>query len=331
MPETQLTQAEINALIAGAKGGEQAMEGLPQTRQLQKAIKTYNFQRPDKFSKDQLKTLGAIHDAIARLAGARLSEKLHTNVNITVAQPEQMVFKEYVAGLTLPSLLFTANAPQLAGPFLLDVDLPLATGWVDRLLGGAGELPKERNEPSKIETALITKLVDELLPAIAEGWSQVELVTPLFDVPLLSPAMLRVSAPTDVVASITFEVRYPGVSAPMSICLPYDSLEPVMPRLSGTQWLSTQKSTTDPTVKAEIAATLQNVDVPLTAVLGGVELTVDELASLKPGDVIRFGERADHPVRLNVMDQAMAWAAPGRVGDRVALRLLTPLQQLMEA
>jgi flagellar motor switch protein FliM len=62
-----------------------------------------------------------------------------------------------------------------------------------------------------------------------------------------------------------------------------------------------------------------------------VELSVDELASLKPGDVIRFGERADHPVRLSVMDQAMAWAAPGKVGDRVALRLLTPLQQLMEA
>ena len=69
----------------------------------------------------------------------------------------------------------------------------------------------------------------------------------------------------------------------------------------------------------------------MTAILGGVELTVNELASLKPGDVIRFSERSDHPVRLSVMDQAMAWAVPGRLGDKVAVRLLTPLQQLMEA
>jgi flagellar motor switch protein FliM len=62
-----------------------------------------------------------------------------------------------------------------------------------------------------------------------------------------------------------------------------------------------------------------------------VDLTVDELAGLKPGDIIRFAERIDQPVRLSVMDQAMAWAEPGRVGDHVAMRLLTPLQQMMEA
>jgi flagellar motor switch protein FliM len=331
MTENQLSQSEINALIAGAKGGDRGASEGSLGRQQQKAIKTYNFERPDKFSKDQLKTLGAIHETIARLASARLAERLHTNVNITAAEPEQLSFKEFVAGLTPPTLLFTATAPQLSGPFLLEVDLGLAIGWVDRVLGGAGELPKDRRDVlTEIEVALITKLVDELIPAIAEGWSQVDAVTPMFDKPLLRPDMLRVAGMTDVVANITFEVRYPGASAPISICMPYDSLEPVMAGLSTTQWFSTQKSSTDLGSKAELTATLQNVEVPLTAILGGVELSVDELAGLKPGDVIRFGERADHPVRLTVMDQAMAWAAPGRVGDRVALRLLTPLQQLME-
>ena len=105
----------------------------------------------------------------------------------------------------------------------------------------------------------------------------------------------------------------------------------MLPRLSSTSWYEQAQKTVDTMGRADSTASLQNVEVPLTAILGGVELSVDDLASLKPGDVIRFGERADHPVRLSVMDQAMAWAVPGRVGDRVALRLLTPLQQLMEA
>jgi flagellar motor switch protein FliM len=328
MGENQLTQASIDALIAGAKGGEQPLEAAQRST---KAVKTYDFNRPDKFSKDQLRTLTAIHEAIARLAGGRLADKLRAPITITLAETAQMIFKEYVAGLTLPTLLFPMNAPQLSGPFLLDLDLALALGWVDRLLGGAGELPKERRDPTEIEGALITHIMDEILPSIAEGWSQVETVTPRFDDPHLQPAMLRVAAPSDVVAAMTFEVRSPGANALVSICLPYDSLESVMSRLSATTWYAQQKRAGDGTARAGIAATLQNVEVPLTAVLGGVELTVDELASLKPGDVIRFGERADHPVRLSVTDQAMAWAAAGRVGDHVALRLLTPLQQLMEA
>ncbi len=328
MGENQLTQGQINALIAGAKGAEHAPDT---TARIAKSVKTYDFNRPDKFSKDQLRTLTAIHEAIARVASGRLTDKLRTPVAITLAETAQMIFKEYVAGLTLPTLLFPMTAPQLSGPFLLDLDLALALGWVDRLLGGGGELPAERRDPTDIEGALITRLVDEVLPAIAEGWSQVETVTPRFDDPHLQPAMLRVAAPSDVVAAMTFEVRSPGATSSLSICLPYDSLESVMSRLSATTWYAQQKSAVDGAVRAELATTLDNVEVPLMAVLGGVELTVDELASLKPGDVIRFGERADHPVRLSVMDQAMAWASPGRVGDRVALRLITPLQQLMEA
>jgi flagellar motor switch protein FliM len=329
MAETQLSQNEINALIAGAKGGDRAADARP--ARPQKAVKTYDFNRPDKFSKDQLRTLQSIHQTIARLSGARLSERLRTNVTMTLALTQQMIFREFAAGLTLPTMLFQANAPQLSGPFLVDVDLALALGWVDRILGGAGELPKEGREPSDIEKGLIVKLVDELIPAIAEGWSQVETVTPLFDIPRPNLAGVRIAMPTDVVAVMSFEVRYPGASAPITICLPYDTLESLMPRLSATTWYAQQKSTADTAAKAEITSTLQNVEVPVKAILGGVELTVDELASLKPGDVIRFGETTDHPVRLSVMDQAMAWAAPGKVGDRVALRLLTPLQQLMEA
>jgi len=328
MAETQLSQIEINDLIAGAKGSEGSDSG--PARQ-QKAIKTYDFTRPDKFSKDQLGRLQSIHQTIGRVAGARLSERLRTSVTMTLALTQQMIYREFVAGMTLPTMLFTGNAPQLSGPFLLDLDLSLALGWVDRILGGGGELPKERHEPTDLEEALIIKAVDELIPAIAEGWSPFGVVTPMFDEPAFGATMLRFAAPTDVVAVMSFEIRYPGTNAPISICLPYDSLDPIIERLSTPNWHAQQKRTADTAAKAEIASTLQNVEVPVKAILGGVELTVDELASLKPGDIIKFGESTDHPVRLSVMDQAMAWAAPGKVGDRVALRLLTPLQQLMEA
>jgi flagellar motor switch protein FliM len=340
-----LTQADINVLIAGAAGA--ADEAASQTaRQSQaKAVKTYDFRRPDKFSKDQLRTLGSIHESFGRLAGAKLSNLLRFTakpLTVTLADTSQMIYSEFMAGLTLPTQLAVLHSDQLAGPVLLDLDLALAKGFIDRWLGGPGVIPTEREEPTAIEETMIARLIAELTPAWIEAWSQVTELTlhPVLETPL-TPNLLRIAAPSDVVAVLSFEVRYEigrtteaigvPVSAPVSICIPHASLEPVLSRLSATAWYAQAQRTQDVTGRADLAASLQGVEVPLSAVLGGVELSVDELASLKPGDVIRFGERADQPVRLSVMDQAMAWGVPGRVGDRVALRLLTPLQQLMEA
>ena len=341
-----LTQAEINALIAAAGGTSDAPPS-GSSRQVQpKAVKTYDFRRPDKFSKDQLRTLGSIHESFGRLAGAKLSGRLRFTakpMTVALADTSQMIYSEYVAGLALPSQLITLTVPQLGGAkMLMDLDLSLAKAWIDRQLGGPGLLPAEREELTPIESALILRLLDDVLETLAEAWSNVTEMTPRVDGdPQLLPTMLRVAVPSDVVAVLAFEVRYDvgrtaesiGVpqSAPISICIPHSTLEPVLSRLSATSWYEKSQKSVDTTGRADLTATLQNVEVPVTAILGGVELSVDELASLKPGDVIRFGERADHPVRLSVMDQAMAWAVPGKVGDKVALRLLTPLQQLMEA
>jgi flagellar motor switch protein FliM len=342
MADTLLTQAAINALIAGTKGAGERASGPSALRTgSAKAVKTYDFRRPDKFSKDQLRTLQALHENIGRMAGAHLSAKLRTTVTIALADTSQMIYDEFISGLTLPTQLVPMQAPQLGGPFLLDVDLPLSLAWIDRMLGGSGMLDPDRRShvPTNIEAGLFLKLVDEVVPAITEGWSTIEPVSPKVGEPALGPSLLRIAAPSDVVAVMTFEVRYEiktaqetkTQAASMSICLPYATLEPVLSRLSATAWYAQADRGVDGQGRPELISTLQGVEIPLTAILGGVELSVDELAGLKPGDVIRFGERADHPVRLSVMDQAMAWAMPGKVGDRIALRLLTPLQQLLEA
>lgn len=340
-----LTQAQINALIAGMAGPAEDEARAQARAQAVKSVKTYDFRRPDKFSKDQLRTLTSIHENFGRLAGARLSGRLRFAVHpleIKLTETSQMIYKEYLLGLDLPTMLVTLRAPQLPGNMLMDIDLALLLAFIDRLLGGQGLLPAERREPTKlIEKPLILRFIDEIVESMKEAWESVAEITPFLPVePDFTPAMLQIAAPSDVVVLLSFEVRYEvdmgGVApipqvARMSLCIPHDVLAPVLPLLSATNWYAKAEKTVDEAARTEIEASLQNVEIPVTAILGGVELTVDELAGLKPGDIIRFAERIDQPVRLSVMDKAMAWAQPGRVGDHVAMRLLTPLQQLMEA
>lgn len=321
-----LSQAEIDALLRA--GPVQDDPDPPPSFDLApgRVAKTYDFRRPDKFSKDHLRTLQAIHENVARIAGARLGASLRSPVSIQLATCEQMVFDEYISGLDLPTQLVVLRAGPLAGPILLELDLRFALAGIERMLGGHGGLAAERREPTTIEGALIRRLIDEIVPAIAEAW------THLASLPLdvvetaLSPALLRVAAPSEVAAVLTFEIRFAGRAATFIVVYPHAALEPLLPRLSATAWYA--QADRDRDTKASrplLEDALGQVEVALTAILGAVDLSVDTLADLKPGDVIRLDERVADPIRIWISDQVRAWGIPGRIDDRLAVQLVAPL------
>ncbi len=318
-----LSQAEIDALLGTASPAARRAEAaiVPE-----RAYKAYDFRRPDKFSKDQLRTLQAIHENVARSAAARLSSRLRTSVSIQLASAEQMIFDQYLSGLTLPTQLVVLQSTSLAGPILLELDLTFALAAIERILGGQGRVPIERHEPTGIEADLIGRLISDIVPAFSEAWSH------LADFPLdiveraLSPALLRVAAPTEVVALLTYEIRLSGQAATIVIAYPHGALTPLLGRLSGTAWYAqADRQSTSADARASLEQSLDQVAIPISAVLGVVDLPVETLAKLQPGDVIRFDERIDEPIRIWVADQVHAWGIPGQIGDRIALRLMTPL------
>ncbi len=324
-----LSQAEIDSLLRAGPASEGPEPTASLANDSGRAVKTYDFRRPDKFSKDQLRTLQAIHENVARIAGARLGASLRSPVPIQLATCEQMVFDEYLNGLDLPAQLVVLRAGPLAGPMLLELDLGFALAGVERMLGGHGVLSPDRRDPTMIEAALIRRLVDEIVPAIGEAWTH--LATFPVDVveTALSPALLRVAAPSEVAAVLTFEIRFGGRAATFAVVYPHAALEPLLSRLSATAWYA--QADRDRDTKASrplLEAALDRVEVPLTAILGAVELPVDTLADLKPGDVIRLDERVADPIRIWISDQVRAWGVPGRIDDRLAVQLVTPLTPL---
>ena len=327
-----LSQSEIDALL-GATGPEEAVEfddELPSSlAAVGRAVKTYDFRRPDKFSKDQLRTLQSIHENIGRQAGNRLSSRLRTLVTLQLADAEQMIYDELLAQLTIPTQLIVGRSASLDGPILVDFDLGLAFAAVDRMLGGAGNVPAVRRDPTGIENELIVRMAEDIIAAIGDGWSHLQPLDLGIEQTALRPSLLRVAAPTHVMAVLTYEVRIGACAAPVRIAYPYSTLESLIPRLSATAWYSNaEKQHESIDTAGDLEAEIQLVEIGLSARLSEVEVPVESLADLKPGDVIRFDQRFDAPVRLTVMNVAQAWAIPGRINDRLALRLVSPLQAL---
>jgi flagellar motor switch protein FliM len=321
-----LSQAEIDALMGAGPPVDRSDEEATSIVASGRSVKTYDFRRPDKFSKDQLRTLQAIHENVARIAGARLTANLRSPVGIALATCEQMIFDEYVGGLDLPTQLVVLRAGALSGPVLLEVDLRFALSGIERMLGGHGAMTAERREPTAIEAALIRRLTDQIVPAIAEAWAHLA-AFPLDSVEAaLSPALLRVAAPSEVVAVLTFEVRFGGQTATLAVTYPHAALEPMLPRLSATAWYAqADREGSIGASRPHMEESLDRVEITMSAVLGALDLPVESLADLKPGDVIRFDERIDDPITVWISDQVRAWGIPGRIDDRLAMQLVAPL------
>jgi flagellar motor switch protein FliM len=325
-----LSQAEIDALLGAVADGTLPTEDQPPSISADgRIVKTYDFRRPAKFSNEQLRTLQAIHENVGRIAAARLSSFLRASIVIQLAGTDQLIFDDYITQLSLPTELVVMNSPGLAGPFMVDMDMGFALAAVDRVLGGPGRIPSERNEPTPIEADLIARVIGHLPHALNEGWSHLQTLDVSVTESALTPILLRIAAPAEVVAVMTYEVRFAGQTAPMTICYPYATLEPLLPRLAATMWYAQRRAASgDAGIREILENEVRGVEIPVAASFRAVEIPVEALSELRAGDVIRFDEHFDEPVLISVSDQAQAWAIPGRVGDRVALRLVTQLQPM---
>jgi flagellar motor switch protein FliN/FliY len=65
-----------------------------------------------------------------------------------------------------------------------------------------------------------------------------------------------------------------------------------------------------------------DIPVELRAVLGQADFTLDELTSLRIGDVIALDRRAQDPVEIVLQDRTVFRARAGLAGQWVAIELI---------
>ena len=67
-----------------------------------KSYKLYNFRRPDKFSKDNLRALRDIHREFSKAISLVLSGYLRMRVEIEIVSVDQLTYDEFVRSMPSP-------------------------------------------------------------------------------------------------------------------------------------------------------------------------------------------------------------------------------------
>ena len=119
-----------------------------------KSYKLYNFRRPDKFSKDNLRALRDIHREFSKAISLILSGYLRMRVEIEIVSVDQLTYEEFVRSMPSPISVGVFEFEPLTGQILLGVSFEVLSCIVNRMLGGVGSIDQQTRELTDIEKAL---------------------------------------------------------------------------------------------------------------------------------------------------------------------------------
>lgn len=325
-----LSQDEINALVAAMareKSHEQKSPGKSQGPSSEPVtIRPYDFSRPNKLSKDQLRTLHIMHEVFARGIATSLSAYLRTYVEAEVVSTDSVAYVEFSQTLANPGIMAIFTLSPLEGRSLLAVDPEIGFAIMDRLLGGPGQPPRQLRELTEIEQPVMQRIVERLMENLPDSWSHMAPIEPRFERLELNPQFTQLVPPKDMVVTISVEIAIRNTSGKITICIPFEVIEPLVPKLSAHYLFTSDRHDTTPEQAEALKTRVRQLQVPLRVLLGSAEVKMQEILELKEGDFIPLDTRADGTLPVLIGGRLKFSARPGRSRNRMAIEIVDHVQ-----
>ena len=331
-----LSQDEIDALLTAvsspnvtASDEENAIASAKMSRN-KKRLKVYDFRRPDKFSKDQVRTLQMIHETFARLTTTSLAAQLRSLVQVHVVSVDQLTYEEFTRSIPSPTTLGIVNMDPLKGSAIIEIDPAITFSIIDRLFGGKGETLKNNRELTDIEMSVIEGILVRLLGNLREAWSNMTDLRPRLGNIETNPQFAGIVPPNTMVILTTFDTKIGDVEGMLNFCIPYITIEPIISKLSAQYWYSAVNTNITTEHINFIKDQISDIRLTIIAQLAETTLSFSEVSKLKVGDVIRFDTNVKSDVDVFIGRNVKFKAKAGTFGSRRAVQFHEALSTFQE-
>jgi len=320
-----LDQEEIDSLLSDLDSGDVDVDEMKAGDEDE--IKEYDFRRPDKLSKEQMRTLHMIHENMMRLLTTTLSTRLRTVVDFEVASIEQLSYDEFTRSLPEPTIIGINELEPFSGQFLLEINPDIGFAIIDRLFGGFGE-PLDRGRSfTDIEETVLKKVINWFLSTMPEAWENIIRVTPRLKELESNPQFTQIVPSNDMTIIITFSARIGESEGLINICLPYIMLEPIVPQLSAQQWFASSREEQTAQHLENLKTRVRKAPLELQVELGSTELTVSDLLYLQEGDVVRLDKLTDEMADIRIGRNIKYRGVMGNRHNHKAVKIMEVVEQ----
>jgi flagellar motor switch protein FliM len=301
-----LDQSEVDALLAAVDSGDvghspRSPQAYGSQGTAQVDVQVYDFKRPERVSKDQMRALEALHEGFGRNFGAALSGYLRTIIEVSVAHIEQLTYSEFIHSLPNPTCFNLLKAEQLDGQLCLEISPLIIYPIIDRLLGGSNaDLFIPQRPLTQIEQRLVQRITDRATHHLSEAWSNLTPVTFSVNDFESNPQLVQIVPPNETVVVVGFELKMGNRAGTMSLCIPYNVIEPIMGVLAAQNWFSYQRKGGQDDHLKKLTRNVSNARVEMRAFLAQTTITLNDLMALQVGDVITTDKPSERDVLVQI-------------------------------
>ncbi len=332
MADEVLSQAEVENLItamesqaaranaAQAEGGSRQPSARA-ARPREKVV-PYDFKRPERVGKEQMRALQSMHEGFGRNFGAALSALLRSIVEVKLTSVDQLTYGEFVFSLENPTCFNLLRAEPLEGNLILDINPSILYPIMDRLLGGGKDAgPVSRRPLTEIELRLVGRITSLFLQELKHAWDGLLPLKLSVDRVESNPQLVQIVPPNEVVVLISFELMLGELRGMINLCIPFNAIERVSSRLASNSWVTYGKSSATAQTRAELAKRLDASEVELIVTLAESKITTGDLIGLRVGDIITTEKDVHQPLDVAVEGAAKYQASAGAFKGCKAIRI----------
>lgn len=325
-----MSQNEIDELLAALSTGEVDVRDIEEDKKERK-VRKYDFSRPDKFAKDQLRTLEIIHENFSRLLNNFLSGYLRTYIEVDVISVQSLIYTEFSNSISNPAILGIVDFSPFDGQIIIDVSSDIAYTMIERVLGGSSKsrgVSKENRSLTEIEMTLLRNILIKFINLLKEPWGNIVELRPKLENIETNSQFAQIVSPAESIALVTFNIHIGDVEGMVNVCIPHFVIEPILPSLSSRLWFATSnKREVTEEERGALESGISASRLNLSTVVGQSTISISELLNLQKGDIILLNQIVDDPFEIFVENQLKFRGKPGIKKKNVAVMITEVVEE----
>jgi flagellar motor switch protein FliM len=316
-----LSQDELAALSAGLPQSASEHEG---GYNVDMSAPRHDLASEDSSLGVNVASLDMINERFIRLFRLGMLELLRTSPRLSPSRVQIIRFGDYLKNLKLPLSVNTLRMSPLRGQSMIIIEPGVIFSSLDSFFGGFGKGVAQLS-PGRLftptETRIINLILQVFFKSMKEAWSPIASVE--FD-PVgseINPQFAQIADENDLVVLSRFESDAGAEAANgfIDLVIPYVSLKPVRDLLRSRVQTGDGNDDSDMVWRAELTAAVDEACVSMQVLLGEIDLTLQQVQALNPGEILYF--KRPELARARICGIPVYEVEVGAAGQQVAVRI----------
>jgi flagellar motor switch protein FliM len=284
--------------------------GSPDKTKEQEKIAAYS-PSSSKFPKEYRNIIRQIGDYCAHKVQVALKQYLRFNIEVFWRGMDSLVFADFIGHLPSSSCIHILQNQEFQHHSLLVQNLPTISSLVERVLGARIIEKPVIVEFTSVDNAIIARITNMILEEVQKSFHSIGPIIWRIHRQESNPMLASVLPDKENVVTLTFEIKGQLPSGLIQLCIATQDIVSYFEKYRKNQSVTMQSKP----INSRFLQHLHKIPATISVQLGILELSLNDLNSLRVGDIVRLDRTLDSPVLVYVEDVEKYTAKLGRVGE----------------